>query len=98
MEPDTLHAVLRLTLRLTRDNRYAMQFAEQGGAGLLLGLTQASAFQGFTSLATLIFRHVLEEPNTLRHTMEKVSVFKLCSHICVQMRVILVQHICQEYA
>lgn len=33
---------------------------------------KVSAFCGFTSLATLLLRHVLEDPSTLRHTMEKV--------------------------
>ncbi|XP_064633553.1 E3 ubiquitin-protein ligase HUWE1-like isoform X3 [Lineus longissimus] len=72
VEADTLHATLRVCLRLTRDHKYALIFAELGGPKLLLGLTQASAFQGFTSLATLLLRHVLEEPNVLRMTMEKV--------------------------
>lgn len=73
VEPDALHAVLRLALRLTREHQYALMFAELNGPKLLLSLTQASAFQGFTSLASLLFRHVLEEPNTLRHTLEKVG-------------------------
>ncbi|XP_067140217.1 E3 ubiquitin-protein ligase HUWE1 isoform X2 [Centruroides vittatus] len=72
VEPDTLHAVMRLCLRLTRNHAYAVTFAEMGGLRLLLNLTQESAFTGFTSLATLLIRHILEEPNTLRHTMEKV--------------------------
>ena len=72
VEADTLHAVMRLCLRLTRNYDIAAQFAEQGGVRAILQLTQASAFTGFTSLATLIIRHVLEEPNTLRQTMEKV--------------------------
>ncbi|CAG2119153.1 unnamed protein product, partial [Medioppia subpectinata] len=69
---DTLHAVMRLCLRLTRNYEVAALFAEQGGVRAILQLTQASAFTGFTSLATLIIRHVLEEPNTLRQTMERV--------------------------
>lgn len=72
VEADTLHAVMRLCLRLTRNYEIASQFAELGGVRAILQLTQASAFTGFTSLATLIIRHVLEEPNTLRQTMEKV--------------------------
>ena len=72
VEADTLHAVMRLCLRLTRSYEIAGQFAEMGGVRAILQLTQASAFTGFTSLATLIIRHVLEEPNTLRQTMEKV--------------------------
>ncbi|WAR27034.1 HUWE1-like protein [Mya arenaria] len=72
VEAETLHAALRLILRLTREHKYALQFAELGGPRLLLGLTQASAFQGFLSLVTLIFRHILEEPASLRYCMEKV--------------------------
>ncbi|XP_053377275.1 E3 ubiquitin-protein ligase HUWE1-like isoform X3 [Mercenaria mercenaria] len=72
VEAETLHAALRLILRLTREHKYALQFAELGGPKLLLGLTQASAFQGFLSLVTLIFRHILEEPSSLRYCMEKV--------------------------
>ena len=73
VEPDALHAVMRVTLRLTREHQFALMFAELGGPKLLLDPTQASGFQGFTSLATLLFRHILEEPNTLKHTLEKVG-------------------------
>ena len=72
VEADTLHAVMRLSLRLTRNYEIAALFAELGGVRAILQLTQVSAFTGFTSLATLIIRHVLEEPNTLKQTMEKV--------------------------
>ncbi|RWS28597.1 E3 ubiquitin-protein ligase HUWE1-like protein, partial [Leptotrombidium deliense] len=72
VDPDTLHAVMRLCLRLTRNYEYSSQFAELGGIRALLQLSQLSAFTGFTSLATLLIRHVLEEPTTLRQTMEKV--------------------------
>lgn len=75
-DPETLHAVMRLVLRLTRDHQYAAQFATLGGSKLLLGLTQASGFQGFTSLTTLIFRHIVEEPTTLCHTLEKVRIVR----------------------
>lgn len=39
---------------------------------MILGLTQGSGFNGFTPLVTLLFRHIIEDPATLRHTMEKV--------------------------
>ncbi|XP_078678082.1 E3 ubiquitin-protein ligase HUWE1-like isoform X6 [Branchiostoma floridae x Branchiostoma belcheri] len=71
VDPDTLHAVMRLCLRCTREHQHALQFADLGGTKLLLDLKQSSAFTGFNGLATLLIRHVLEEPNTLRHTMEK---------------------------
>lgn len=74
-EPDTLHAVMRLCLRLTREHELAKIFALMGGPRMLLQLTEVSAFTGFTSLATLLIRHVLEEGETLRHTMEKVLLF-----------------------
>lgn len=72
IDRDTLHAILRICLRLTRDFTCARIFAEQGGVKLLLEVKQASAFTGFVTLATLLIRHVLEEPRTLDLAMEKV--------------------------
>ncbi len=72
VDPDALNAVLRLCLRLTQDFDQAVLFTQLGGVKMLLNLTQSSNFTGFTSLATLLIRHVLEDPATLRHTMEKV--------------------------
>ncbi|GFY42597.1 e3 ubiquitin-protein ligase HUWE1 [Trichonephila inaurata madagascariensis] len=72
LDPDTLHAVMRLCLRLTRKHCNAVMFAIMEGPKTLLSLTQPYAFIGFTSLTALLFRHVLEDPNTLAHTMEKV--------------------------
>nr|XP_006822183.1 PREDICTED: E3 ubiquitin-protein ligase HUWE1-like [Saccoglossus kowalevskii] len=72
VDSETLHAVLRVTLRFTREHQNALLFAELDGPKMLLSLKQPSGFPGFTSLATLILRHVMEEPHTLRHTMEKV--------------------------
>lgn len=84
-EPDTLHATLRLALRLTRDYRLASQFSSLGGLRLLLGLEQSSSFSGFISLATLLIRHVLEDECVLAFTMEKVlrsSCAGTGSHAC----------------
>lgn len=75
VDPDTLHATLRLCLRLTRNHHYAMMFAELKSTRMILGLTQSSGFNGFTPLVTLLFRHIIEDPATLRHTMEKVRVY-----------------------
>lgn len=72
VDPDTLHATLRLCLRLTRHHKYAMMFAELKSTRVILGLTQSSGFNGFTPLVTLLFRHIIEDPCTLHHTMEKV--------------------------
>jgi len=72
VEPDALNAVLRLCLRLTQSFDQAVLFAKLGGVKMLLGLTQASNFTGFASLATLLIRHVMEDPDTLKHTMERV--------------------------
>ncbi|XP_069501404.1 E3 ubiquitin-protein ligase HUWE1 isoform X3 [Ambystoma mexicanum] len=72
VDPDTLHATLRLCLRLTRDHKYAIMFAELKSTRMILNLTQSSGFNGFTPLVTLLFRHIIEDPCTLQHTMEKV--------------------------
>jgi len=71
-DADTLHAAMRLCLRLTRHFEHAESFASLGGVKLLLNLNQSSAFSGFLTLATLLLRHLVEEPDTLHHTMEKV--------------------------
>ena len=71
-DPDTLHAAMRLCLRLTRHYQHAETFAGIGGVKLLLNLSQSSSFSGFLTLATLLLRHLVEEPETLNHTMEKV--------------------------
>ena len=73
VESECLHAALRLILRLTRNHQNAMLFAELGGPRILLTLTQSSSFPGFISLASLIFRHIIEEPSSLRYCMEKVK-------------------------
>lgn len=74
VDADTLHALLRLTLRLTRSHAEATQFAEAGGVRALLALdaTACQPFSGFTSLVTLIVRHVMEYPRTLQAEMERV--------------------------
>lgn len=63
---------MRLCLRLTQENKYATLFVEEGGPNALLKLTQSSAFAGFVSLTTLLLRHVLEDSDNLKTTMEKV--------------------------
>ncbi|CAL4102721.1 unnamed protein product, partial [Meganyctiphanes norvegica] len=72
VDPDTLHALMRLCLRITRSWEQACQFASLGGVRTLLSLTESCAFWGFHNLAALLMRHVMEEPQTLRYTMEKV--------------------------
>lgn len=72
MPPLALHAVLRLCLRITQEHKYAVQFVEHGGPAALIRLTQKSTFPGFHSLACLVLRHVLEDVDSLKHTMEKV--------------------------
>ncbi|KFM70450.1 E3 ubiquitin-protein ligase HUWE1, partial [Stegodyphus mimosarum] len=72
LEPDTLHAIMRLCLRLTRVHSNAVMFANMNGPKILLSLTQPYSFIGFTSLTTLLFRHILEDSSTLFNTMGKV--------------------------
>lgn len=69
---DTLHAVMRLLLRLTRNYTNAKVFAEEGGVTVLLEMTQSCGYIGFVTLATLLIRHVLEEPITLGLAMQNV--------------------------
>lgn len=72
VESETLHAVLRLCLRCTRVHDMAELFVNHGGIDQLLALSQASAFNGYSSLCTLLMRHVLEDELTLRQSFTKV--------------------------
>ena len=72
LNPDTLHANLRVCLRLTRRPELASVFNKEGGPQALLSLTHKSAFRGFTSLAALLFRHCLEEGPLLQQAMESM--------------------------
>jgi E3 ubiquitin-protein ligase HUWE1 len=74
IDADTVHAVLRLILRITRQHRYAELFAQIGGIKALLELNQQQSFQGFFSLTALLLRHILENDYTLKYTMEKVII------------------------
>jgi hypothetical protein len=70
-DPDCLHAILRLILRLTRQYQNAIEFAARRGPQHVLQLTQRNSFMGYASLITLIFRHICEDEKNLRLTMEK---------------------------
>jgi E3 ubiquitin-protein ligase HUWE1 len=72
VEKNALNAAVRLCVRLTRDSHLAQVFVEAGGPHHILELKRSSTFDGFAMLLTLLLRHVLEDRDTLRHTMEKV--------------------------
>lgn len=72
IDPDTLHAVLRLCLRLSRSHENACLFAELGGITTLLNLSRSSQFVGVVSMTTLIIRHVVEDKQVLKVMMEKI--------------------------
>ena len=80
LDPDTLHANLRLCLRLTRQPELAAVFAKEGGPQALLSLTHGFSFKGFTSLAALLFRHCLEEGPLLKQAVESVIRSVVTSH------------------
>ena len=73
IDSDALHACMRLLLRLTCAHPLAALFAHLGGVRSLLALKQIDGFAGFSSLATLLIRHTIEDANTLQYTMEKVG-------------------------
>ncbi|XP_022915522.2 E3 ubiquitin-protein ligase HUWE1 isoform X2 [Onthophagus taurus] len=72
IDKDTLHAIMRLCLRLTQEFDLAKEFVVEGGITRLLQLKENMAFVGFRTLATLLIRHTLEGPSTLAYAMEKV--------------------------
>lgn len=81
IDPDTLHAVMRLCLRLTREYENACLFAELGGISTLLNLTKDSQFVGIVSMTTLLVRHVVESKDVLKIAMEKIIRFQANSSL-----------------
>ncbi|KAL7044451.1 hypothetical protein ACKWTF_001914 [Chironomus riparius] len=74
LDRDTLHAIMRVLVRLTKNYTLAEVFARFGGIDVLLNMKQNSGFIGFTTLATLLIRHVIEEPKTLSLAIQNVLV------------------------
>lgn len=72
MDRDSLHALMKLCVRLTTKYENAEVFAREGGIKLLLEMKQTCGYIGFSTLANLLIRHTLEEPKTLAMAMEKV--------------------------
>lgn len=84
VNPDTLHAIMRLILRLTRSYEVAEVFSEHGGVRYLTTLTSDSGFSGFFPLANLLIRHVLEDSQSLKYAIEKVGSYLVLSlHYCL---------------
>nr|CAB3254981.1 E3 ubiquitin-protein ligase HUWE1-like [Phallusia mammillata] len=76
VDADTLHSSMRLLLRLTRSGQdgghsRALMFARLGGPAALLKLRHSHGYVGFASLATLLLRHVLEDDDTIRISMDR---------------------------
>lgn len=72
LDRDSIHALLMLCVRLTTKYSNAEVFAREGGIKILLEMKQAGGFGRGTTLANLLIRHTLEEPQALALAMEKV--------------------------
>ncbi|KAJ1697814.1 hypothetical protein LUZ63_006326 [Rhynchospora breviuscula] len=65
-----MQAALQLCARLTKTYSLSTQFLENGGLSSLFNLPSGSIFPGFDSVASVIVRHVIEDPQTLQSAME----------------------------
>ena len=92
VEPESLHAVMRVCLRLTRDYKIAVIFAHYGGVHMLLKLNQSSGFPGFLPLSNLLIRHVIEDPMCLKYAIEKVRWTSINEEIRIITRIFLLTH------
>ena len=63
---------MRLLLLLTRDPSLAKTFMTERGPHALLALTQQSSFNGFSSLSSLLLRHVLEDHALIERSMDTI--------------------------
>lgn len=74
VDPHTLHAVLNICVRFTRQYNNARLIAEEGVVEKLLKLTDASNFCGIYGLSTMLIRHILEEPVNITSAIERVKI------------------------
>ncbi|KAG4070284.1 hypothetical protein HA402_009847 [Bradysia odoriphaga] len=81
VDRDSLHALMRFCVRLTTKYENAEMFARAGGVKLLLEMKQTCGYIGFSTLANLLIRHTLEEPQTLKSAMEKVIAARTVQNI-----------------
>ncbi|KAK8527091.1 hypothetical protein V6N13_084961 [Hibiscus sabdariffa] len=65
-----MQAVLQLCARLTKTHTLALQFLENGGLAALFSLPRTCFFPGYDTVASVIIRHLLEDPQTLQTAME----------------------------
>ncbi|KAJ3048819.1 hypothetical protein HK097_010180, partial [Rhizophlyctis rosea] len=71
LEKDLVHAVMRLAVRLTRMHSIAVEFAKLEGVPLLFNEKRIGSFAAFQGMVVMILRHVIEDANVLRQTMER---------------------------
>ncbi|KAG7352855.1 HECT-domain ubiquitin-transferase [Nitzschia inconspicua] len=64
------HATLLLLMRLIRNTRMSTYCLNSGAGEKILALSQMSRFSGHTSLASIIFRRLLEDEQSLQLSME----------------------------
>jgi hypothetical protein len=70
LDSNTLHAVLRSLIGLTRDYKLGVLVAQTGGLQSLLSLRQSDSFPGLHVAVMLIMRHACEDAKTLQYMME----------------------------
>lgn len=74
LDGDTLQAIMRLVLRLTRSPQLAFLFDSLGGLRHLLAVRASSGFTGFTATATLIIRHIVDAQPGVLHAATQRAV------------------------
>ncbi len=63
---------MRVLLLLTRDPLLAKTFMTERGPHALLALTQQSSFNGFSSLSSLLLRHVIEDHALIERCIDSI--------------------------
>ncbi|KAI4388584.1 hypothetical protein MLD38_000898 [Melastoma candidum] len=65
-----MQAVLQICARLTKVHALALQFLEKGVLASLFTFPKVCFFHGYDTIASVIIRHLLEDPQTLQTAME----------------------------
>ncbi|KAJ3180597.1 hypothetical protein HDU85_004001 [Gaertneriomyces sp. JEL0708] len=71
IDKDLLHAILRLTVRLTRAHSMGVEFVRLGGVPLLFETCRIGLYQTQPAMTIMILRHIVEDTEVLKRCMER---------------------------
>jgi E3 ubiquitin-protein ligase HUWE1 len=77
LDENTLHATLRVAVRLTRSHTIALEFLKVDGLKHVCNPKKLASFPAHLTLSYMLLRHIVESPEVLKFSMEEQIKTKL---------------------